>query len=153
MVIVQSHLENGFGLLCSGRFQEALEPLRSALARDPQNKEARQMMGIAYSGLGRYPQAIEEFVRCLELPPHANDRIPRFELASAYIRAQRPDDAERELRKILAIDPQDAPSWHNLGVAHAMRGNIASAKEAWRKSLEADPGYELARQALARVGS
>jgi tetratricopeptide (TPR) repeat protein len=110
-------------------------------------------LGLAYAALGRHREAVEELVRCLEIPPHANDRIPRFELAAAYLRIQRPADAIRELEKILDIDPKDAATWYNLGLARVMAGDVESAKRAWSTALEADPGYELAQQALARVGS
>ncbi len=153
MIVVQSLLDSGVGLLSAGRSKEALAPLRSALSRDPRNKEVRQLLGVAYAALGRNSEAIEQLVRCLELPPHDNDRIPRFELASAYLRARRPGDAARELKKILDTDPGDAPTWYNLGLARDMEGDLPSARRAWNAALEADPGYHLAQQALARVGS
>ncbi len=153
MVAIQSLLESGYGLLCAGRAEEALTPLRSAIARDPRNKEGHQMLGLAYAALNRHREAVEVLVRCLELPPHANDRIPRFELASSYLRIERPQDAARELEKILDIDPKDAPTWYNLGLARVMAGDIPAAKRAWKAAIESDPGYSLAQQALARVGS
>jgi tetratricopeptide (TPR) repeat protein len=144
-------LDRSNGLLAAGRWQEALAPLRAALARDPRNKEIHQMLGTAFARLGRHPEAIDSFLQCLELPPHDNDRVYRFELAVSYLELGRMDEAIPHLEKILDEDPKDPVTWYNLGVARDRRGNRAGARQAWEMALKADSTYVLAHQALGRV--
>ncbi|MGH2571177.1 MAG: tetratricopeptide repeat protein, partial [bacterium] len=130
----------------------ALAALRGALARDPRNKDVHQMLGVAYAAKGRHAEAVDSFLRCLELPPHANDRVPRFELASAYLRLGKSSQAAEHLERVLETDPDDASAWYNLGVARDRGGDPAGAEAAWRRSLELDPSSTLARDVLEGRG-
>jgi arylsulfatase A-like enzyme/Tfp pilus assembly protein PilF len=153
MIGVQRLLETAQGMISAGRWEEALQPLRSALARDPRNKDLHQTMGLVQGALGRHPEAADSFLMCLELPPHVNDRIPRFELARSYLQMGRPARAVSELEILLAQFPDDAASWYNLGVARDRQGDRRGAEEAWERALEAEPGNELALEALGREPS
>ncbi|GJM44883.1 MAG: hypothetical protein DHS20C21_17250 [Gemmatimonadota bacterium] len=150
MIHVQNLLEQAQSQFYSNRFEEALRTLRAALAKDPNNKDIYQTFGILYTAMGRDSDAADSFWKCLELPPHRNDRVPRYELASAYIRLGRAELAIPHLEKILQEDVPDASTWHNLGVAWEQLGQRDKARVAWQRAVETDPGFELARQALAK---
>ena len=151
MMLILPLLDRAHGLLAAGRWQEALPRLRAAIARDPRNKEIHQMLGTAYARLGRHPEAIDSYRQCLELPPHDNDRIYRFELAVSYLEVGKIEEAIPHLEKILDEDPKDPVTWYNLGVARDRRGNALGARQAWEMAFEVDSTYTLARQALAGV--
>jgi tetratricopeptide (TPR) repeat protein len=148
MVGVQRLIEVAQGLISAGRWEDAFVPLRSALAKDPRNKDVHQTFGLVYGALRRHREAVDSFLRCLQLPPHTNDRVPRFELARAYLQLGKPDQAVEHLQIITEVYPDDAQSWYNLGVARERQGRHREAAEAWEKALRADPGNELAKQAL-----
>jgi Flp pilus assembly protein TadD len=150
MIGIQTLIKNAQGMITAGAFSEAMRPLRAALAKDPQNKEVHMMLGLVHGAAGRDAQAIDSYQRSLELPPHGNDRVPRFELAKAYLRLDRPQDAEKELRILLEFDPEDPGTWHNLGVALHMQDRRDEAIRAWQTVLEVDPDYELTRGVLQR---
>jgi tetratricopeptide (TPR) repeat protein len=150
MIQVQNLLEQAQALYSADRRDECLAVLRAALARDPRNKDVHQLFGIVHAASGRLGEAADSFLQCLELPPHQNDRIPRFELASAYIRMGRPEQAIPHLERILADGDPDAPTWHNLGMAWSQLGRRDQAELAWKRALELDPGYELTLRALGR---
>lgn len=148
MIAIQTKIKKAEAMLTAGAFAEAMRPLKSALARDPLNKELYMMIGMVHAAAGRDPPAVDSFRRCLELPPHENDRIPRFELAKAYLRLDRAEDAENELRILLEADPEDPGSWHNLGVALHMQDRREEAVRAWQRVLEIAPDYEITRSVL-----
>jgi arylsulfatase A-like enzyme len=150
MVAVQSLLERAQSALSAGQPDAALVPLRSALSRDPGNKDVHQTMGLAHAMAGRHGEAADWFRRCLDLPPHRNDRVPRFELASALIRMGRHAEAQGELETVVAEFPDDAAAWYNLGIARESLGRSEEAREAWERALRADPDHPLARTALGR---
>jgi Flp pilus assembly protein TadD len=149
MIGIIQLLESAQTLMFQGQASAALTPLRAALGRDPRNKDVHQMFGLAYSALGRDAEAADSFLRCLDLPPHTNDRTPRAELASAYIRLGKYAEAVAHLEQVLEIDSSDANSWYNLGVARDRSGDADGARSAWHRSLEVDPDHDLARKALA----
>jgi arylsulfatase A-like enzyme len=148
MVRVQRMLEQAQAQFTAGRPAQSVGLLRSALGYDPANKDIHQSLGLAYSALGRHEDAVEAYRKCLSLPPHRNDRIPRFELATALIRLGRAREAIPHLEEIAAGPDPDASTFHNLGVARDAVGDHQGAREAWEHALELDPGFELSRQAL-----
>jgi tetratricopeptide (TPR) repeat protein len=152
MVVVQRHLESAQALIAAGRWNEALAPLSAALRRDPRNKDVHQTLGIVHAALGDHARAIDAFRACLDLPPHRNDRVPRFELASAYVRLGKPDRAIEHLEWILEREPDDLETWFNLGVARQAQGRPTEARSAWERVLLLDPEHEPARRALEGLG-
>ena len=147
MIGIMRLIERAQAFMAAGQWQAALVPLRGALGRDPNNKDVHRSLGLVYAASGRDPQAIDSYLRCLELPPHVNDRIPRFEVASAYLRIRRYEEAAKHLERILEVDPDDADVWYNLGVAREP-ADRAAARAAWQRSLE--PAARGGRRAVAQ---
>ncbi len=61
------------------------------------------------------------------------------------------DDAQHWLRTAVALDPELATAWVNLGVALRRSGDLAAAEDAYRRALELDPRTYTAYQNLASV--
>ncbi|MFO0574123.1 MAG: tetratricopeptide repeat protein [Polyangia bacterium] len=72
-----------------------------------------------------------------------------FEVAYRALRDGRPDDAIAGFRAVLARVPRHVPSWGNLGLAYQAAGRRREATRCWRRALQLDPGYALARDSLA----
>ncbi len=152
MIRIQQMLEQAQARLSAGQPEGSLSLLRAALARNPDNKDVHQMLGLVHSAMGRHAEAVDSFRKCLSLPPHRNDRIPRFELASALLRLGRPGEAAEELETLVAGPDADASTWHNLGVARDRLGDREGARSAWGEALALDPGFELSQRALESAG-
>jgi tetratricopeptide (TPR) repeat protein len=67
------------------------------------------------------------------------------------LRSGRFDEALDWLRSAVAIDPEYAGSWVNLGVAHRRSGDIENAEIAYRTALELDLNSTSALQNLAAL--
>ncbi len=152
MVAIEALMARTQALLSAGQLDAAAVPLRQALARDPRNKELYQMLGHLNVAAGQDANAVDAYRKALDLPPHHADRVPRFELACAFLRLGKPGEAVPELQKILEVDPEDPPTWYNLGVAWEGLGQVDRAREAWQRALALDPGHEFSRAALGRTG-
>lgn len=152
MVAIEALMARAQALMSAGELDAAATPLRQALARDPGNKELYQMFGHLHVAAGRDANAVDAYRKALELPPHHADRVAQFELACAYLRLGKPAEAVPPLEAILAIDPEDPPTWYNLGVAREGMGQVERARDAWQRALAIDPAHELARTALGRTG-
>lgn len=132
----------------AGRYAEARQIVARALDLDPDNKELHRTMGVLLSTEGRYAAAAGWLERCIELPPDTRDAHPHAQLGICYLRLDRPEDARRHLEAAVALDPDRATTWNNLGLARRKTHDEAGAREAWRRALELDPALESARRFL-----
>ena len=70
----------------------------------------------------------------------ARDPQKLFEAGEAALHADRLDEAEREFRQVLAIDPGAAGAYANLGVIHMRRKQWPQALEMLHKAEKLAPG-------------
>src|SRR5262249_62280422 len=68
-----AHLKLGESLMKLGRNQEAVVQLSEAVRLAPSDVEAQFGLGIAYTGLGRYRDALDLYRRVLKIRPNASD--------------------------------------------------------------------------------
>ncbi|HMB70853.1 MAG TPA: tetratricopeptide repeat protein, partial [bacterium] len=66
---------------------------------------------------------------------------PHLNLGLALLRAGRPEEAEREVRRALEIRPDYAFARNNLGNLLRRRGRADEAKEQYLSAIRARPGY------------
>lgn len=72
-----------------------------------------------------------------------------FHEANAHMQEGRWKEAEAALRKVIAIADILPQPWGNLALALLQQQRFDEAEEAFRRALEIDPKYDLARQNLA----
>ncbi len=85
------------------RWRDAETEFRRAIRLDPRSALARQWFGEFLSLMGRSNEGIDELRRALDLDP--SSLAIRGDLAAAFIRAGRPDDARAMLESGRKIDP------------------------------------------------
>ncbi len=71
-------------------------------------------------------------------PPAARKQHDR---AIAALKKHKPDEAERDLKKAVEIDPKFALAWFDLGRVNELRNRGKEATDAYRHSIEADDKY------------
>jgi Flp pilus assembly protein TadD len=150
---VTRSLMEGLVAMSAQQWDVAHRALRAAISWDPRNKEAHKSLGVLFAATGRDREAVDAFLHSLSLPPHRDDCIARFELASAYLRLGEWGEAERHLKILVADDPLDPAIWSNLGVARFEGGDRDGAREAWGRALAIDPEHEPSRDAMRRTES
>lgn len=69
-------------------------------------------------------------------------------LSMAYINSNKPGKSINHLKKAIALNPQSAVAYNNLGVAHIMLMQYKEGIEACTKALEIDPEFQLAKNNL-----
>jgi tetratricopeptide (TPR) repeat protein len=76
----------------------------------------------------------------------------RVEFVSALgytlLESGRADEAIVHLKAAVALAPELAPAWNNLGTAQANHGEIEAAIESFSRSLRLDPGQDYVRRNL-----
>ncbi len=100
---VERDFERATQLHQSGDLQGAVRAYLAILATNPARVDVRSNLGAAYSALGRYEDAIQEYKRALVID-NGNYAI-RFNLALAYYKAAWFAEAAGELEKFIAAVP------------------------------------------------
>jgi tetratricopeptide (TPR) repeat protein len=107
---------------------------RQAAARDQVERYER-------SAAGRYPGLPLDEVLLAE---------EGFETAYLALCGGQNEAAIAGFRAVLARLPRHVPSWGNLGLAYEAVGRSREAARCWRRALQLEPGYALAREHLQR---
>jgi tetratricopeptide (TPR) repeat protein len=117
-------LQTGLQALDAKDFSRAMEKFSELVKTDPSPTNI-SYLAVAESGAGKLDQAIEDFQRAIKL---GNDTtLTRYGLGSAYLRIHKPEAAARELRLVLAKDPNNLPARYALGVALLDEGRAHEA--------------------------
>ncbi|MCM3871468.1 MAG: tetratricopeptide repeat protein [Pyrinomonadaceae bacterium] len=100
---VEREFEQATQLHQSGDLEGAVRAYLAILTKHPGRVDVRSNLGAAYSGLGRYEKAIEQYKQALVIDA-ANQTI-RFNLALAYYKAAWFSEAATELDRFLVASP------------------------------------------------
>lgn len=134
----------------AGDFDQAAALYRASLALYP-TAEAHTFLGWTLHFQGKIDQAIAECKRAIEVDPEFGN--PYNDIGAYLIGLERFDEAIPWLERAIVAkryDPRHFP-YFNLGRAYLAKGSINRARELFQQSLEIEPRYTLARQALERV--
>lgn len=141
-----------------GRRSEAIELFRQVLATRPESTEGWYELGYLLKAESRYEEALEAYAQALTLGVRrpAEVHLNRAVIYADHLR--RDDDAERELKAALALDPAYVPAQLNLGNLHEERGERQDALACYDRILASADGSEqpyqdLRFEALARTAN
>ena len=107
---VEREFERATQLHQSGDLQGAVRAYLAILSANPARADVRSNLGAAYSALGRYEDAIEQYKRALVID--GTNYAIRFNLALAYYKAAWFTEAAAELERFVAAVP-NSPSTTN----------------------------------------
>ncbi len=127
----------GVAALSGGRFPEALDWLRRAIAVDPHVAVYALSLGQVLTALGHLDEAIVANQRALELAPDMVEGW--FALGISLQSAGRRREAVQAYRRALKLAPDHADAANNLGGALDQLGDLDEAIVAYRGALQHDP--------------
>lgn len=131
------------------RLADARSHLTRALTIHPHEARAYGGLGKLFLLQGSPGEAVAAYRRAVELDP--NYFAGRSDLAAALAQVGEVDEAERLLKELLAIRPEIADAWCNLGNVYYLRRRPAEAKAAYERALEIDPEHDFAREGIERL--
>ena len=99
-------LAKGYRAWREGNLEEAKEALIRSLRTDPDQPEARSVLGLIYFTSGRMDLALEENLQALALAP--DDVRVHNNLALMYLNIGRPEEALRHARVMEELSPEPA---------------------------------------------
>lgn len=109
----------------------------SALAAEPRNIERFIQLGLAYSSVRQYREAIQTFTRGLAIAPD-NALLYRWR-GHRYISVREIDSALADLTRGSRLDSTIYGIWYQLGVARFVQGEFDGAADAFRHALNGPP--------------
>ena len=143
-VVGQDDVERAFALATqlheSGNIEGAIRGYQAILVSHPERADVRSNLGAAYSRLGRYEDAIEQYQKALAVD--SNQTI-RFNLALAYYKGSLFTEAAGEFARFLEIAPHSLPERTNavllLADCQVRLGEYKKVIELLSPLAEADP--------------
>jgi len=119
------------------QIEEAVRAFAAEVAHHPGDAQAARELGLGLAQLNEHARAIAQLeLLARRLPADgANWRA----LGYAYMRAGRPRDAERALRRAIALPPESALEHRDLGYVLAATGREREARAEYRRAIALDP--------------
>jgi Flp pilus assembly protein TadD len=152
-------LEKGKQLYRDDHDTEAVEAFQQAVKLDPELAEAHFRLGLGYEAVGKSEQAESEYKKAVEtykkyFEGNPDDSEGHYNLGQTYANLGNYSEAIREYRQATKLKTDDPDMFYDLGMAHTKLAQYDQAASAFSKSLEIDPEYYRAQDALdeAREG-
>jgi len=131
-----------------GHLPQAVQHLRSALDREPNEADTLFYLGVVYMAAGHNGAAVETSNRFL-----ASDPLAPFALTLSAVThwfVGRPEEATKNLQRALAIDPQNFILRWTIGYTYVSLGQLSQAAKhvTWLRETGPDVPYTRQLQAL-----
>jgi len=145
-----AYIERGKAQWRANRPVAAKQDFDAAIAKDPDNVDARYLRAWVESTQNQDAQAIADLNDVLAKHPDHFDAL--LDRGGLLIRNGRFDDAIKDFSAMLKIDPKSAAAFYNRGRAKSAKGDFAGAAEDFAGAMKAwnDNPYAALRLHLAR---
>jgi tetratricopeptide (TPR) repeat protein/SAM-dependent methyltransferase len=144
--LVNSQLQAASRLAQAGRFAEALELYRAALARAPDDAEATHFLGVCLARCGRRDEGLPLVERSVRLAPQNTLYLQNFGLLLAE--AGELGAAEAQFRNLLDLEKENATGHNYLGMVRQRLGRLDEAIACYEEALRLRPGDAAAANNL-----
>jgi tetratricopeptide (TPR) repeat protein len=130
----QSSLERARELVSKGSFDKAEAMLRQTIAADPNNIDARVLLGTTLALRGVRGEAIEQLAEAVRLNPSSATAHNEFGMVlSRFVEVKA---ARQEFERSLELDPGLAEAHVNLSLVLAQAGELAAARDHLDRAIE-----------------
>ncbi|HOJ62466.1 MAG TPA: tetratricopeptide repeat protein, partial [bacterium] len=106
--------DQGLAAMAKGFTPQAIDIFKEAIFEDPNNPTSYFNLGIAYSQLERWDEAVQYTQKALELSPQSH--LIHIQLARVFQMAGQKDKARTLLKAIIQDNPQAAEAHYQLGI-------------------------------------
>jgi len=152
---IDRHVNNGVDLQGQGKYPQALEEYKLALAQNPNNDSIWVNIGTVYQAMKDYPNALQAYKQALNFKKDNQDAIQGMKTASDALQEQQVeglakkgndlfkagkfDEAIEAYKALLKFDDKDAGAHFNLGAAYQAKKDYDTALAEYRLAMGLDP--------------
>jgi len=142
--------ENAYQLQMQGDFELAAQFYKRSIELHP-TAEAHTFLGWTYHYQGKLDEAIAECKKAIAVDPSYGN--PYNDIGAYLIERGEHDQAIPWLENAIASRRYEAYHypWYNLGRVYVAQEAYSKARECFQKSLEIEPRYSLAEEALKKL--
>jgi Tfp pilus assembly protein PilF len=149
----QKLFDQGNELARQDKDAEAAEAFKKAIEIAPDFAEAHLRLAMSYDVLQQKKEAEEEYKKAAEayqksLRQDSKDAKAFYNMALAYNKLLKPDEAAKALRQAVKLDPENDDYQYEFGVALGHVAQYQEAVNALEKALEINPDNYRAQDAL-----
>ena len=132
------------------RFWQNTETLfHHTIAVTKGNAVAYYNLGEYYSGKGRLDEAVDDYLKAIQIRPGYDDALNNLGVALA-VKGEL-DEAITRIRESIHYRPDKADAYYNLGNVFIMQQKLDEAASAYAEALRLKPDYPEAHNNLANV--
>lgn len=147
---LESPHDSGVAAYGAGDYAIAIARLKQALAANPQDKEATQLLGLSYYFTGHPKEAIPYLEQVQAWLPIANVDAS-YVLGICYVQSLRYDDARHAFARMYDVAPDSAAA-HLFNARMLLRQGMDPIAESEAKAaIAADPKLPLAHRLLGEL--
>jgi type IV pilus assembly protein PilF len=145
------YVEMGIAYLREGQPAVALQKLKKAIAIDPANANAHNVIAILYERLDKQELASEHYARAVQLQPQ--DPFIRNARGSFFCNQGQYQEAEAEYQSALSnpLYPTPWVAMTNAGLCAERSGDLVKAENYYRRALSANDAYFQALYQMAEL--
>jgi len=118
----------------TGRHEEAVKTLQTALDLEPINASAGRELAVVYEAMGKLEDSESTLKKGVTLRP--SDWTSLYDLGMFYYRQGRYPEAVPLLQRVTEIAPDNNSGFTGLGAVYWMQGNYDNAIRSYKRSLE-----------------
>lgn len=133
----------------AGQQQAALDMAQKASRLAPEWDEPFYLAGISYYFLRHYSEAHQSFTRAFEINPRSATAI--FMAALAAANEGQPKEAERLLRRAIALQPDNTRFHCHLGIVLIRQNEYEKAELSLKRAAQLKPDYPLPHYELGKL--
>jgi len=142
-------LLEGDRLVQQGKYTEAIAPLKKSTEALPTEARAWNVLGLAYHGAGRFPEAVKSYHQALTLNP--NLAAARFNLGITLMAQNNFAAAADEFTSYTLLQQRDVNGWLRRGQAELRARRFVPAETSYRMSTNLNPHLPEAYNALGLI--
>jgi Tfp pilus assembly protein PilF len=117
----------------TGLYDKAEQVYKKAVESEPRHPRMLYNYGSALAWNGRHAEAVEFFVRALEIDSARSDYWSN--LGATFLKINQPEKAAGALEKAVQCNTANGSAWFNLGIAYAILENWPRADESFSKAF------------------
>jgi cellulose synthase operon protein C len=134
---LDARLDRGRLYLAARQFDKAEDEANFVITQDPGHVAAHQLLGAALIGEQKPAQALAAFSKVTELLPENPSAF--VNVALVEISLHRYDDAERHLKKAIAVDPKSIQAYTDLANFYRLQNRVPEAQQVLQAGLTKNP--------------